>query len=235
MKKLFTIVRNDIRLIFRDKSMFVIFLVPVIMMLIFRIGVPLLTDLFPEAKEFYWLIIAAFTSVSAATPAYLIGFIILDERDENIHFLQQILPLPKHFILKSRVVFMILLAFVFSFILLTFNSLIHFTFIQVFTISVLFSLIPPILTFCIVAFSKNKIEAVTFYKGLSMVLVIPFAAFFISHDWKIVFGIVPFYWTYNAFQFKQFGMEFLLNFSAGIMVHLIYIWLFFKIYLNRMN
>lgn len=229
------IFRNDIKLIFRDKSMLAIFIIPVIMILIFRIGVPFLEDFVPQVKEFYWLIIAAFTSVTAATPAYLFGFVILDERDENIHFLQQILPISKHYILKSRVVFMILLAFVFSCILLTFNSLIHFSFFTILSLSVLFSLIPPILTFCIVAFSKNKIEAATFYKGLSMILVLPFAAFFISPEWKYVFGIVPFFWTYNAFHINEFGLKYLSNFGVGIGVHMLYIWIFFKIYLNRIN
>jgi hypothetical protein len=205
------------------------------MLLIFRIGVPLLTNWVSGLKEYYWLIIAVFTSVSAATPAYLISFLILDERDENVHLLQQILPLSKQFILKSRVGLMVLLAFIFTFILISFNSLIYFSVFEIFFISILFSLIPPILTSCIVAFSKNKIEAVTFYKGLSMVLVIPFVAFFISPEWKSIFGIIPFYWTYNAFHIKELGLNFFLNFAIGILVHLVYIWFLFKIHLNRIN
>lgn len=235
MNELLTIVRNDLKLIFRDKSLYVIFVVPLAMLLIFWVGVPLLTQYVPDANDYVWLIVAAFTAVTAATPSYLIGFLLLDEQDENVHLLQRILPLPPFFILKSRIVLTILISFFFSLLLLKFNSLISFSFVWCIATSLLFSLIPPILIFCIVAFSKNKIEAATLYKGLSVLLVLPAIAFFISPQWKYVFSPIPFFWIYNAFQFKGIGPGYFLNLLFGILINMGFVCLLFKVYLKRVN
>ena len=62
------------------------FVVPVVIVLLCRFGIPQLEDIVPELSQYYWLIVAAFTSVTAAMPSFLIGFVLLDERDENIHY-----------------------------------------------------------------------------------------------------------------------------------------------------
>ena len=93
MNLFFKILHNDLKLILRDKSLLIMFFLPLIIILVCRIGVPELSEYVPAIKEYYWLIVAGLTSVTASTPAFLIGFILLDERDENIHTILKILPL----------------------------------------------------------------------------------------------------------------------------------------------
>jgi fluoroquinolone transport system permease protein len=209
------------------------FVIPVAVVLLCRLGVPSLKNMFPEMEEYYWLIVASLTSVTASTPSYLMGFIMLDERDENVHTLLRILPLPKNFILKSRSVFIVFLGFIFSVFILIFNGLIHFKILVIITVSILFALIPLFLTFAITAFAKNKIEAATMYKGLNIVLFLPMIAFFVRGIWKYLFGIIPFFWTFNALCYADEPLIYLASFTVSVFTHAIFTIVLYKIYSKK--
>lgn len=234
MQLVIKIIKNDLQLIFRDTSLLMMFVVPVAIVFVCRFGIKQLEDLVPVLPEYYWLIVAALTSVTASMPSFLIGFILLDERDENIHTLLKILPLPENYILKCRVVFMMFLGFIFSFFILILNGIFQINPFQILLISFQFALIPPILTFAITTFAKNKIEAATMYKGLSLVLFLPVLAFFIYGSWKYAFGIIPFFWTFNSIYYLQEPFAFLLNLIVSIVTHSIFIYFLYRLYRKKL-
>ena len=227
------IVKNDLKLIFRDKSLSVMFIVPVLIVLLFRFGVPELTLLVPVLPGYYWLIISSLICVAAALPAFLTGFLILDERDENVDTVLKILPLPTNFILKWRLLLTVLLGFLFSSFIISFNGLVRFSFIQVILASAEFALIPPILALTIVMLAKNKIEAAAVYKALSIFLVLPAAAFFVRDEWRYLFGIVPFFWSYNSVRFLSNDSYFLFNVLGSVFCHLVLLGVFYRIFQRR--
>ncbi|HKI89218.1 MAG TPA: hypothetical protein VKA38_09330, partial [Draconibacterium sp.] len=94
MHLFYEIVKNDLKLIFRDKSLLIMFIMPVVIVLLCRFGIPELVNTVPVLPGYYWLLVAALTLVTASTPSYLFGFILLDERDENVHTMLRILPVP---------------------------------------------------------------------------------------------------------------------------------------------
>jgi fluoroquinolone transport system permease protein len=209
------------------------FIIPVAMVLICRLCIPRLSEIVPVLPDYYWLILASLTSVTASTPAFLIGFILLDERDENVHTILKILPLPTDFILKCRIFFMIFLGFIFSFFILFLNGLIRPDLWFIILLSLLMALIPPILTFSIISFAKNKIEAATMYKGLSMFLFLPVVAFFIQGGWHFLFGVIPFFWTYSAFQVVGDPLKFLMFFIISGSIHTVFIGILYRLYKRK--
>ena len=233
MHLFYEIIRNDLKLIFRDKSLLIMFIMPIAIILLCRFGVPQLTALAPVLPSYYWLLIAALTLVTASTPSYLFGFILLDERDENVHTMLRILPIPANFILKTRIAFTVFMGFIFAIFILVFNGLVHFGELPVLLISLLFALVPPVLTFSITAFAKNKIEAATLYKGLNIILFIPLIAFFIRGELRYLFGIVPFFWTFETVHITTFNFQFIISFLVALTTHLFLIWLLYKIYIRR--
>lgn len=233
MYLLFKIVKNDLKLIFRDKSLMVIFIVPIAIILICRLGFSQLAEIVPKLPDYYWLIVASLTMVNAATPSYLFGFIMLDERDENVHIMLRILPVHENFILKSRVVFMIFMGYLFSALILLFNGLIHFHYYQIITISLLFALIPIVSTFAITAFAKNKIEAVTLYKALNILLFIPVIAFFVDGGLKMLFEIIPFFWIFETVRLANLNLQIIISFLLALITNIILSWLLYRIYKKR--
>ena len=138
MQLFFSILKNDLKLIFRDRSMLIMFFLPFIIVAVCRLGVPIFTEMIPQLPHYYWLILAGFTSIAASVPSFLFGFVLLDERDENIHNILRILPLPENFILKSRILFIVFSGFIFSLFILVFNGLIKYNPVELIVLAVLF-------------------------------------------------------------------------------------------------
>ncbi|MBN1819354.1 MAG: hypothetical protein JXR31_16550 [Prolixibacteraceae bacterium] len=233
LKQIISVVKVDLKMIFRDKSLLFILIIPVAIILICRFGFAKISEFVPALPDYYWIIVAALTAIVASTPAYLMGFILLDERDENVDILLRIIPFPPNFVLKCRIGFMIVLGFLFSMLILLLNGLVVIPFFKTIPVSILFSMIPPILTLAIVLFSKNKIEAVTMYKGLNTFLVLPIAAFFIPAVWKYFFGILPFFWTFDVFESINSRNAFMFSFFIGILVHLVFILILYHFYKKK--
>ncbi len=209
------------------------FVIPVAIILICRFGISQLDEIVSELPGYYWLIVASFAMITAATPSYLFGFLMLDERDENVHIMLRVLPVPENFILKSRIGIMIVLGYLFSFLILAFNGLIHFPVLQIIIVSILFALIPPVLTFAITAFAKNKIEAATLYKGLNVLLFIPVIAFFVNGWLKYAFEIIPFFWIFDTLRLANLNRQFVVSFFLAILSNIFLAWVLYKIYKNR--
>ena len=233
MNLLFKIVKNDLRLIFRDKSLMIMFIVPIAIILICRFGISQLVEIVPGLPDYFWLIVAGLTMVNAATPSYLFGFIMLDERDENIHIMLKILPVPENFLLKSRLVFMILIGYLFSAAIFLYNGLIHLPYYKILLISFLFALIPPVSTFAITAFAKNKIEAATLYKALNVLLFIPVIAFFVEGGLKMLFKIIPFFWIFETIRLSMLNLQFIFPFLFALITNIALAWLLYIIYKKR--
>jgi len=233
MNLLFKIFNNDIKLVFRDKSLMIMFVIPVAVTLLCRFGVPQIEEIYSPIKDYYWLIVASLTSLSASTPSFLISFLLLDEKDENVDVLIRILPLPGDFIIKSRILLTIVLGFIFSLFILLLNNLIHLNLMAILSLSLLFALIPPVLTFAITAFAKNKIQAATMYKGLSIILFLPMVAFFFPGNLKFLPGIIPFFWTFNAFFNVGEPLFYILNFGISVITHSLAITYFYNLYKRK--
>jgi fluoroquinolone transport system permease protein len=233
MHLFFEIVKNDLKLIFRDKSLVVMFIMPVVIVLLCRYGIPQLTAFVPVLPSYYWLLVTALTLVTASTPSYLFGFILLDERDENVHTVLHVLPVPKNFILKIRAGFTVLIGFIMALFVLSLNGLIGIRILPVLLISLLFALVPPVLMFSITAFAKNKIEAATLYKGLNIILFVPVIAFFVNGELRYLFGIIPFFWTFETVHLTTLSFQFVISFLLAFVTHVLLIWLLYKIYIRR--
>jgi fluoroquinolone transport system permease protein len=218
MNNYITFIGNDLKIVFRDKTLILMFFLPVILILVCRILVPIISNYLPEINEYNWLIAAGFCILSGSTPAFLTAFLLLDEKDENLIPVLKVTPLPYSKLITYRVSFLMLTSFIFAVIFLYLNGLESYSFSRIVTASVLVAFIPAILLLFIIPFAKNKIEGVTLFKGINVVLFIPIIAFFIAPQWKLVFGIIPFYWIYEILEkdtqnniFIQLALGFLVN------------------------
>lgn len=233
MSLLINIIKNDLKLIFRDKSLIIIFIVPIAMILICRFEIIKLPEIVPEITNYYWLIITCFAMISTITPSYFFSFILLDEKDENIDLVFRILPVSANFIIKIRIAISMLLGFIFSVIILSLNGLIHLSIFQVIINSLLFSMLPPISTFAITAFSKNKIEAALLYKAMNIIVFIPVIAFFINDNFKYIFGVIPFLWIFETIRLSIQESQIIITLLLAIFTNIALALILFKIYKRK--
>jgi len=119
---LYSLIKNDLKMIFRDKTMIVFMIAPLFLWLFIRFPAPYLFSqslLLDELKAYILMFGAMQTSILTG---FVSSFLILEEKDENIFSGINVLPVPLHWFLIIRVTFFTMLAGIFSFIILRFNS-----------------------------------------------------------------------------------------------------------------
>lgn len=191
MHKIITLGGNDLRNIFRDKALALIFFVPFVIIPLLRFATPVLSKQFPIVTGYYPLILAAFCYLMANFPAFLVSFIMLDEKDEGVLTAIKVTPFSLPHLLAYRVFLIVVLGTLFSTLVILLSRLVQTDLWLTLSISVLFAMIAPITTLTVLTFARNKIEGLSILKGLSVILMLPLLSFFFDNSWTLVLGIVP--------------------------------------------
>ncbi len=233
MKNLFPLITYDFKNIFRDPILAVLLFVPVLIILLVRFGLPPLVDTFPVIAGYQFLIVTLFALLIASFPAFIVSFIMLDEKDEGIFVYYKVLPISDLKFFFYRLGFIVLFAWFYSLVLLITQTSVALSLWQMLLSTLLFALLPPILTLITVTFSRNKIEGVTMMKVLNLILFIPVAAFFIPSPLKYIFGIIPVFWSFRIMEITANNGLFLLCFFAGTFFHSGVLLFILKLFMKR--
>ncbi len=196
---LLTIVKSDLKIIFRDASLRIIVFVPFIFVALLRIAPPIYEKYFPLLFDYRPHILAFFCIINSALMGFVLSFVLLDEKDQNIMPVFKIMPFSlKHFLL-IRILVILLFGFFSCILLILSTGLIEISFLKLVLLSLSCSMVGPSSTFIITSLSKNKIEGVTFFKLFNMILFLPIAGLFVKLPLAYCFGLIPYYWIYNGF------------------------------------
>ncbi|MTI47735.1 MAG: ABC transporter [Firmicutes bacterium] len=230
MKKIISLSYNDFRNVLREPMLIMLLIGPVAMTLAIRYLIPILTNLTSEyfdLTEYYPLIGGSVVLFIPMLIGMLIGFILLDERDDSIFLMLIVTPLGRKGYLIYRTLFPAILSIIFSVILLPLIGIVKVSFIEVIAISLLASLEAPVTALLLAGIANNKVEGLAISKGLGIFLIIPIIAYFIKSPWKIIGGVIPYYWPFNAIVAGNQGNDsFWLYIIGGFIVEiLILIWL----------
>ena len=233
MKNLSAFVYYDFKNIFRDPILKLLLFVPVLIILLMRFGLPALVNAVPVIADYQFLILTLFGLIIASFPAFIISFVMLDEKDEGIFIYYKVLPMSNVKFFFYRLGFIILFAWFYSFVLIIVQKSVIMSFWEMFLSAFLFALLPPIITLITVTFSHNKIEGVTMMKFLNFILFLPVAAFFIHPPFKFIFGIIPVFWSFRIMETTASAGLFLFGFFAGMLLHFGVLLYMLRIFMKR--
>lgn len=194
MVNITTLIKNDIKNIFRDKTLFFILFVPFIFILINRYAFPLIQLYLPVIHEYKLLVLFVFTSVGVLFPAMIVSFIMIDEKDLDLLKAFRVLPISTAYFLMYRLFFITIAGFVFSFGILYYSGFEVYSLIECYLLSLVFSLSAPFAGLIIITWAGNKIEAATFFKGITFLFIFPLVSVFIPGTIEELFYIIPNYW-----------------------------------------
>lgn len=124
------------------------------------------------------------------------AFMILDDRDESSLQALMVTPLSQ----RRYLLFRLGLPIVYTLILsagLLFAAKLNLSFIEIMGASLLNSLLVPLFSLSVTSLASNKVEGLTWIKGINLVAALPVASFFIDSAWSRVLGIIPTYWVYQ--------------------------------------
>lgn len=196
--------QNDTTNILRDKTLLMMLVLPLILIFGLKAGLPALNELLPSFSDYYPLTLAILATTSALLGGYIIAFVMLDEKDENVFAVIRVMPFSISLFMAYRLLLASFWAFCFAFLTFLVLDIQNYSLSEKIGYSLFCSQTAPVALLFVVAFATNKIEGITLIKGINFFSVLPALAFFMDSSWKSVFSIFPFYWTYKALQEPNF-------------------------------
>ena len=154
----------------------------------------------------------------------LMGFSILDDRDDGILSAIRVSPLSLGGFLAFRVVLVTVLAFFAGFVVMLAADFGPLTLGQILVIAGVNSLSATITGFLINAFANNKIEGFAVMKGAGTLLIFPVVALGFTDAREFIFAIVPGFWPAKAISVLFRGEGVLnLSYEMYLVLGLVYV------------
>ena len=223
---------TDLRNIRRDSLMKFLLFYPWILGLVMRYFVPYLFDAFADSfdQRAYTLLLAAFFGVIIVPPlaGFVVGFLLLDERDDGTLTAMQVTPLPMNFYMFYRIALPLLLSVASAYIVLPLMDIVAVPYGRLWPIVLLAALEGPIFALLLASLASNKVQGLAVMKGMGIFFIAPTVAWFLAEPWQWLIGLIPTYWPVKAF-WVLMGQESGLSGSIrpflgiGLVVHLIYL------------
>lgn len=170
----------------------------------------------------------------------LVGFSILDDRDDHILSSIHVTPLGIHQFLSFRMAVVLILSFIATTYVIWFSNIGDLTFANIIAIAFLVSLAAPMTGLFINALAKNKIEGFAVMKGTGMIIIFPIVSLFFLDKKELFFSFAPGFWPAKAISSLIRGEELLfLSFQQYYFIGLVYILglnaIVYKIFLTKIK
>ena len=216
MKKLIKVAINDFRLIFRDNSLKIFIVLPLLILLVIRYGIPYVVEVFPGLQNYIAVILMLATMQGAIAFGFIYSMVLIDEKDTNVAIVYGILPVSKFWFVVFRLIPPFVLATLATVLLLLVEPFYELPLASSFVYSALAGLVAPLLILFTAITAKNKIEAMTWQKLCNIPLFLPILAFFVPASFSFFFAISPTFWAYQGFNSLIKGGNFWVYILTGI-------------------
>jgi fluoroquinolone transport system permease protein len=189
----------DARSIARDDLLIWIMLVPILMGLGVRFLIPYAAGLILRSTGFelvpyYPLIVSLLAMTMPLMAGMIIGFLLLDQRDDRTLAAIQVTPLGLNGYLAYRLTLPLALSVVFSAVMIPLTGLAALGGVEILLIALSAAPLAPIMALFLVLFAENKVQGLALTKGMGVIIVPPVAAYFVPGIAQWAFGAVPTFW-----------------------------------------
>lgn len=233
MERLFNVALNDFRLVFRDKSLRLFLVLPLLNVLVIRYGLPIVVGIFESLTPYIPFVIMLISMQGALAFGFIFSMVLIDEKDTSVNKVYGILPvsgfwftlfrLTPAFLLSSAATFFVLLAEPFYDLPISSNLL----------YSALAGLTAPQMILFVAIMADNKIEAMTWQKLFNIPISLPILAFFVPPAFSVVFALLPTYWAFQGLYILIEGGGLFVHFAVGFVYSLLIIQALVRLFLKR--
>ena len=157
----------------------------------------------------------------------VVGFLLLDERDDNTLSALLVTPLTPKAYLLYRLGLPVVLGTAMTAAAIAIAGLVTVGWTPLVAVLVLAAVETPVMSLFLAAFAENKVQGFALVKGLGAVLVAPVVAWFVEMPWQLLAGVVPSYWPLRAYwSAASPGADFWIFLAVGFAYHgLLLVWL----------
>ncbi len=200
----------DAKSIRRDPLLRWMMFFPIFIALLVRWGVPALTlwmehrFLF-DLKQYYALLMSFVLLLVPMMFGVVIGFLLLDQRDDKTLAALQVTPLTLNGYLVYRLALPVLLSVLMTLFVFLVTGLVKIGPIPLLIAALAASPLAPIFALFYASFACNKVQGFALMKASGIFIYPPLIAYFISSRWEWAFGLFPTYWPAKIFWVLEAG------------------------------
>ncbi len=195
------ILKADARNVYRDSFLVYAFALPVVMGLAGNLAIPPLTDALAARTSFdltpYWPLITGYYMLLSVPVLMgtIVGFLLIDERDDHVLNAIQVTPVPLPAYLGYRVLLPGVLSIALSTLGWWLTGLSNLPPHAMALAACGAAPLAPATMLFLVGWAANKIQAFALLKIISALMLLPVAAYFVPTPWQYGVGLVfPPYW-----------------------------------------
>ncbi len=183
---------------------------PIVMAILFRWGIPFLTERLILQFQFnlvpyYPLLMSFVLLVMPLLSGVVIGFLLLDQRDDQTLTALQVTPLTLKNYLIYRISMPIMVSIAMTMVAFPIADLVKIEFFPLLITAVVAAPGAPLFALFLAAFAKNKVQGFAMMKMGAGIIYPPLIAYFLPKGVQIFFGIVPTYWPVKFFWMVHAG------------------------------
>ncbi|MBT7781304.1 MAG: hypothetical protein HN741_00110 [Anaerolineae bacterium] len=206
-----TLAPIDVKNIRRDDLLHWIIAAPVAMALAVRWLISLLLGRIEEILHIdlmaYYVPFSSFMIILLVPylAGLVIGFLLLDQRDDGTLTALQVTPLSLNGYLIYRLTMPMLVSIVMTLVAAPLSGVVNVGIVQLLLTAICAAPLAPIFALLLATLAQNKVQGLAVTKVSGIILIPPMIAYFINAPWKIIFGIFPTYWPAMALWNAQAG------------------------------
>ncbi len=203
----------DIKSFYRDSLLFWMIFLPVIWAFVIRWGLPFITTTIIEKFQFdlspYYPIIMSYFIILMTPVIFglVIGFLLLDERDDGTLTALSVTPLSLNNYFAYRIIIPMVLSIVMAFLIYPIANIGHINSFSLFGAAIVAAPMAPLFALALASIAQNKVQGFALMKSSGAILLPPVFAFFMDSNWEIAFGIFPSYWSMKVFWLLEAGQS----------------------------
>lgn len=175
---------------------------------------------FPPLMSFGLIILVPYLA------GMVIGFLLLDQKDDGTLLALQVTPLPLRLYLAYRLSAPMLVSVVMTLIAAPLSGIVDLGVGPLLLVAVGAAPTAPLFALALTAVAQNKVQGLALTKTAGVFMLPPMIAYFVTANWQIVLGLVPTYWPAKMLWTAQAGQSvFWFYWVVGLAYQLALLWL----------
>ena len=200
----------DVKSVARDSMLRWLIGMPIVFALAFRWGVPALNEWLGERYAFdltpHYPLLTSFLVLMVPTlMGSVVGFLLLDHKDDRTLTALQVTPLTVEGYLAYRIAVPMVVSVPVMMASIAIADLVTMGVVPALAASVQAAPAAPLYALFVAAFAANKVQGFALLKGVGVLVWPPVIAWFVSSPWQVAFGIDPLYWPLKLFWMLEAG------------------------------
>jgi fluoroquinolone transport system permease protein len=158
-----------------------------------------------DLAAYYPLLMSFLPMIAAGMAGTVVGFLLLDQRDDQTLTALLVTPLRLGDYLRYRIVGLMAVSAAFGALIVPLAGLTRTTSLQVLVCAVTAAPLAPMYALFLGSFAANKVQGFALAKAVGIVSVPCIVSYFVKEPWQDAFGLVPHYWPMKVFWLFEAG------------------------------